>query len=393
MLKYYGSEIWKNHLQAGGEIMKGVKLFRVLGIQISLNYTWFIVFGLIAWSLASGYFPYHYPGLSRSAHWVMGFLAAVFLFLSVLAHELTHSYIAKREGIEVKEIILFIFGGVSQLTKEPEDPQKELKVAIGGPISSLVLALIFWILSKATSQAPDLILFTGLLGYLAFINLSLAIFNLIPGFPLDGGRVLRAIYWRRTGSLRKATRIAADTGKWVGVGIILLGLLLILLGNLIGGFWFVIIGIFLRSAAEGGVQQVVMKVALEGVKVKELMSRSVISVQPSLRIDRLVEDFYLTHKHITYPVTEGERIVGIITLKQVKEIPRDQWVEKTVREVMMSIQEEIMLDPDGEAVDALQKMIRTGEGRLPVVKDGKAVGMITRKDILTLLEIKTDLAE
>ena len=177
------------------------------------------------------------------------------------------------------------------------------------------------------------------------------------------------------------------------MGIILLGLLLILLGNLIGGFWFVIIGIFLRSAAEGGVQQVVMKVALEGVKVKELMSRSVISVQPSLRIDRLVEDFYLTHKHITYPVTEGERIVGIITLKQVKEVPRDQWVEKTVREVMMSIQEEIMLDPDGEAVDALQKMIRTGEGRLPVVKDGKAVGMITRKDILTLLEIKTDLAE
>ena len=392
MLKYYGSDIWENHLQVGGEIMKGVKLFRVLGIQISLNYTWFIVFGLIAWSLAAGYFPYHYPGLSRSAHWVMGFLAAVFLFFSVLAHELTHSYIAKREGIEVKEIILFIFGGVSQLTKEPEDPQKELKVAIGVPISSLVLALIFWILSKATSQAPDLILFTGLLGYLAFINLSLAIFNLIPGFPLDGGRVLRAIYWRRTGSLRKATRIAADTGKWVGVGIILLGLLLILLGNLIGGFWFVIIGIFLRSAAEGGVQQVVMKVALEGVKVKELMSRSVISVQPSLRIDRLVEDFYLTHKHITYPVTEGERIVGIITLKQVKEIPRDQWVEKTVREVMMSIQEEIMLDPDGEAVDALQKMIRTGEGRLPVVKDGKAVGMITRKDIHNLLESTTDLA-
>jgi Zn-dependent protease len=154
----------------------------------------------------------------------MGFLAAVFLFLSVLAHEITHSYIAKREGIEVKEITLFIFGGVSQLSKEPEDPQKEFKVAIGGPISSLILALIFWVLSKATSQAPNLILFTGLLGYLAFINLSLAIFNLIPGFPLDGGRVLRAIYWSKTGSLRRATMIATDTGKWIGVGIILLGL-------------------------------------------------------------------------------------------------------------------------------------------------------------------------
>ncbi len=373
--------------------MKGIKLFRVLGIQISINYTWFIVFGLIAWSLASGYFPAHYPDLSPSAHWIMGFLGAFFLFLSVLIHELTHSYIAQREGMEVKEITLFIFGGVSQLTKEPEDSKKELKVALGGPLSSLVLALIFWILFRATLRSPHLILFSGLLGYLAFINLSLAIFNLIPGFPLDGGRVLRALYWRKTGSLRKATQIASEIGKWIGVGIILLGLFWILTGNLIGGFWFVIIGIFLRSAAEWGLQQVLTKRALEGVQVKELMSPGVISVPPSLRIDQLVEDFYLAHKHITYPVTEGERIIGIITLKQVKEVPRNQWVEKTVREVMMPMREEIMLDPDGEAVDALQKMIRTGEGRLPIVKDGKVVGMITRKDILNLLEIKTDLGE
>jgi predicted transcriptional regulator len=165
------------------------------------------------------------------------------------------------------------------------------------------------------------------------------------------------------------------------------------MGNLIGGFWFVIIGIFLRSAAEGGLQQVMTKGALEGVKVKELMSRGIISVSPSLRIDRLVEDFYLTHTYITYPVVEGERVIGIITLKRVKEVPRDQWMEKTVREVMMPIQGEIILDPDGEAVDALQKMIRTKEGRLPVVKDGKAMGMITRRDILNLLEIKTDLME
>jgi len=373
--------------------MKGVKLFRVLGIQISLNYTWFIVFGLIAWSLASGYFPSRYPDLSPPTHWTMGFLGAFFLFLSVLVHELTHSYIAKREGIEVKEITLFIFGGVSQLAKEPDDSKKELKVAIGGPLSSLVLAFIFWILSRVTSPVPHLILYTGLLGYLAFINLSLAIFNLIPGFPLDGGRVLRALYWRKTGSLKRATRIASETGKWIGVGIILFGLFLILMGNLVGGFWFVIIGIFLRSTAEGGFQQVVMKEALEGVKVRELMSQGAVSVPASLRVNQLVEDFYLTHRYITYPVTEGESIIGIVTLKQVKEVPRDKWMEKTVREVMMPLREEIMLDPDGEAVEALQKMIRTGEGRLPVVRDGKALGMITRRDILNLLEIKTDLAE
>jgi Zn-dependent protease/CBS domain-containing protein len=373
--------------------MKGLKLFRVFGIQISLNYTWFIVFGLIAWSLASGYFPFRYPELSRSAYWIMGFLGAVFLFLSVLAHEVTHSYIAKKEGIEVREITLFIFGGVSQLAKEPEDPRKEWKVALGGPLCSLALAFLFWIASQLTSQIPNLFLFAGLLSYLAFINLSLAIFNLIPGFPLDGGRVLRAIYWSKTGSITRATQIAGSMGKWVGVGIILLGLFFILMGNLIGGFWFVIIGIFLRSAAEGGIQQVVMKGALEGVKVNELMSQGVITVQPSLRIDRLVEDFYLTHKHISYPVTEGGKIIGLITLKQVKEVPRDQWPEKTVQEVMIPVQKKLMLDPEGDAVEALQKMIRSGEGRLPVVQDGKVVGMITRRDILNLLEIKTDLAE
>jgi Zn-dependent protease/predicted transcriptional regulator len=323
----------------------------------------------------------------------MGFLGAVFLFLSVLAHEVTHSYIAKKEGIEVKEITLFLFGGVSQLAQEPEDPLKELKVAISGPLTSLVLAFLFWVVSKAISQIPSFILYTGLLGYLAFINLALAIFNLIPGFPLDGGRVLRAFYWKKTGSLKRATQIAASSGKWVGVGIILIGLLLILTGNLIGGFWFVIIGIFLRSSAERGIQQVVMKGALEGVKVKELMSRGVITVQSFLQIDRLVEDFYLTHKHVTYPVVESERIVGIVTLKRVKEVPRNQWAEKMVQEVMLPIREEMILDPDENAVDALQKMIRSGEGRLPVVHDGKPVGMITRKDILNLLEIKTDLME
>jgi CBS domain-containing protein len=210
---------------------------------------------------------------------------------------------------------------------------------------------------------------------------------------LDGGRVLRAIYWNKTGSLTRATRLASEAGKWIGVGIILLGLLMILTGNLMGGFWFVIIGIFLRSSAEGSFQQVVMKGALEGVKVKELMTQEVISVQPSVRISRLVEDFYLTYKHITYPVTENEKIIGIITLKRVKEVPRNEWEEKTIREVMLPLQEEMMLDPDGEAVDALQKMIRSGEGRLPVVKDGRPVGMITRRDILNLLEIKTDLGE
>ena len=368
--------------------MKGLKLFRVLGIQISLNYTWFIVFGLIVWSLAFYYFPYRYPELSQPAHWIMGFLGAVFMFLSVLAHEVTHSAIAKKEGMEVSEITLFIFGGVSQLTKEPQDPHKELKVAIGGPVSSLVLAFIFFLLAKTTSNLP---LLAGLLGYLAYVNVALAIFNLIPGFPLDGGRVLRALYWKKTGSLQRATRITSEIGKMVGVGIVLFGLFRLLIGDIMGGFWFVIIGIFLRSSAEGGYQQMVMNQALEGVKVKEVMGRPVITIQSSTRLDRLVEDFYLTHKHPTYPVLDGENIVGIITLKQVREIPRNEWNERMARDVMTPLREEILLNPEEEVTGALQKMVRSGEGRLPVLKDGKVVGMVSRRDILQLLEIKTEL--
>jgi Zn-dependent protease len=323
----------------------------------------------------------------------MGFLGAVFLFLSVLAHEVTHSYIAKKEGIEVTEIILFIFGGVSQMTKEPQDPQKELKVAMGGPLTSLVLSFIFFILGKTISSIPNATLVTGLLGYLAYINLALAIFNLVPGFSLDGGRVLRALYWRKTGSLRKATYMASEIGKLIGVGIIILGLLWILAGNLIGGFWFVIIGIFLRSSAEGSYQQMEMNRALEGVKVKDVMSTKVISVPPSLSLHTLAEDFYLTYKHITYPVVDGEKIIGIITLRQVKEIPRNQWSEQSVRDVMIPLREEILLDPEEEVARALQKMVRSGEGRLPVVKDGKGIGMVSRRDILHLLEFKTDLGQ
>jgi len=373
--------------------MKGFKLFRVLGIQISANYTWFIIFGLVAWSLAGGYFPSRYPDLTRSAHWVMGFLGAVLLFLSVLAHEVTHSYVAQREGIEVKEITLFIFGGVSQLEKEPEDPRKEFKVAIVGPLSSFALAIFFWIVSRITAQAPNLLLVTGLMGYLAFLNLSLGVFNLIPGFPLDGGRVLRAIFWSKTGSLRRATQVASETGKWVGTGIILLGLVSILTGNLIGGFWFVIIGMFLRTAAEGGYQQTVTKGALEGVKVRDGMSQAVLSVAPSLRIDRLVEDFYLTHKHITYPVLEDDRVLGIITLKDVKDVPREKWAEKTVRDVMKPLREEILVRPEDGAMEVLQRMVRTGEGRLPVVEGEKLIGIITRRDIMNLLEIRADLRQ
>src|SRR3989304_4072394 len=240
---------------------KGIKLFRVLGIQISLDYTWFIVFVLFAWSLSYGYFPFQHPGLPTGTYLTMGILSATLLFACVLIHEIS----------------LFIFGGVAQLTKEPEDAATELKIAIAGPAASLVLALLFY--GSAAAVNPEAFpLLKSVLGYLALINFILLAFNMIPGFPLDGGRVFRALWWMRTGDLNKATKVASNIGKGFALFLIVMGFFQIFMGSFVGGLWFVFIGVFVQQAAESGYQQVVIKKALSGLKVKDLMSKPVITV-------------------------------------------------------------------------------------------------------------------
>ncbi|MBM4286420.1 MAG: site-2 protease family protein, partial [Deltaproteobacteria bacterium] len=225
---------------------QGLTLFRLAGIRVALDFSWFIVFALVLLALSAGYFPRNYPGYDQTAYWLAGLVATLLFFASVVAHEISHSLMAIRSGIHIPEITLFIFGGVARLSEEPKDPKTELKIAVVGPLCSFALAALFWTLRVFLGGwLPDL--FIAVLRYLAFINVALGIFNLVPGFPLDGGRILRALWWWRTGSLTRATKVAADLGKGFAVALMVLGALQIFAGALINGVWFLFIGLFLRG--------------------------------------------------------------------------------------------------------------------------------------------------
>ncbi len=371
---------------------RGIKLFRVLGIQISIDWTWFIVFVLFAWSLSAGYFPFRHPGFTPGTYLAMGVVSALLLFACVLVHELFHSYTSNRLGLEIREITLFIFGGVAELTKEPDDPATEFKIAVAGPLASGLLALVFWLLSALfTGEAYPVA--NAILSYLSLINIVLLVFNMIPGFPLDGGRVLRAAWWARTGDVDRATRVASLIGKGFAVFLILSGLLQMFTGNFTGGLWSVLIGVFVQQAAESGYRQVVIKRALEGLKVKDIMSRDVVTVPEDKRISEAVDDYFIKYHHATFPVTSNSHVSGLLTLNKVRNIDKSEWERKSVGEVMEPLGPKDTLSPDDDAIEALRKMAsEDNSGRFPVLdKGGKLVGILSRTDIMKLIEFRAGL--
>ncbi|MFB0517810.1 MAG: site-2 protease family protein [Acidobacteriota bacterium] len=372
---------------------KGIKLFKVFGIQISLNYSWFIIFGLIAWSLAQGYFPQMRPNLSLTTYWLMGLITALLLFLSVLLHELSHSYVAMASGIEIKGITLFIFGGVARISREPSDARTEFKIAIAGPATSLALALVFWLSSRGVDFLMPGSVISSIFYYLFLINGILVAFNLIPGFPLDGGRLLRAYLWNRTDNLKEATRIASRVGKWFALLLIFAGFANIITGRLLNGIWFVFIGMFLQQAAAESYQVVVLQHSLAGVKVRDLMTSNVIAVDEGLSVAELVEGYFFKYRHTSFPVVSGEELRGIITLKVVKKLHREEWAYKQVRDIMSGVSSDAVLHPDESVVDALRKMTTEERGRLPVVEGGRLKGILARNDIMSLFKVKSDLGE
>jgi len=369
----------------------GIKLFSIFDIQIYINYTWFIVVLLVTWSLAYEYFPQQVPGKSLLSYWGVGLVTAVTFFGCILIHEISHSYISKKSGIPVPRITLFIFGGVAQISKEPPDPDTEFKIAVAGPLASAVLWTLFFGLGLLFRRVYDFPMLSAVFSILALVNGAVAIFNLVPGFPLDGGRLLRAYLWKKKGSLREATFITSQVGKVFAVGLIFLGFFQLLLGSIISGIWLIFIGFFLEQAATSGYQQVLMKEGLAGTKVREIMSHKVISVDPSLSLSQVVENFFFKYRYNSYPVVKGEKFLGCLTLNHVKHFPKDQWDKLKVSETMDKLSPELLLHPEEEAVEALSKMVRSGRGRLPVVEKDRLVGMLTRRDIMSFLKIRTDL--
>ncbi len=370
-----------------------IKLFKIFGIEVEIHISWFIIFLLIVWTLATAYFPYYYHNLSSDTYWIMGVAAAILLFVSVLLHELSHSLVAKKNGLSIKKITLFIFGGVAHMSNEPPDASTEFKMAIAGPLCSIFLMLFFLLLGEFIKSMYLWIPIYAVVRYLSIINGMLAGFNLIPGFPLDGGRVLRAVIWKWTKNLKRATWIVSNIGKVVAFLLVALGLLNILFGyNFIGGIWLIFIGFFLHQAATTGYMQVSLRQALSGVLAKDIMKKDVITVYKHMNLNELINEYFLRYKYKSFPVIEDDKVVGMVDLNSIKEINKDKWINVTVNEVMNNSVDKISVTPHQEAVLVMNKLMRNDIGKVLVIDRGKhLLGILTRKDIIQLLSLKTDL--
>jgi Zn-dependent protease/CBS domain-containing protein len=372
---------------------KRIKLFKLLGFEVNIDLSWIIIAVLITWSLAAGLFPYLYPGLERETYWIMGVVGALGLFASIVAHEFCHSIVARKFGMPMKGITLFIFGGVAEMGEEPPTAKAEFYMAIVGPISSLVIAVIFYLIYRAGVTGGWDTPVNGVVYYIAYINAILAAFNLLPAFPLDGGRVLRSILWGTRGNLRWATRVSSSIGAAFGIGLIILGIFQFIYGNVIGGVWMFLIGMFLRNAAQMSYQQLLVRKALEGEKVSRFMNTNPVTVQDSITVEQLVDDYIYKHHFKMFPVMSGDKLVGCITTRQVKEIPREAWGRETIREAAGQCSPENTIAPDTDAIKALGMMTQSGVSRMLVVENGRLVGIVTLKDLLDFFSLKVELEE
>jgi Zn-dependent protease len=361
---------------------RGISLGRILGIPIQLDYSWFLIFALITWTLAVGYFPAEFKGWPTYEYWVVGLVTSLLFFGSVLLHELGHSVVAMHYKIPVKGINLFIFGGASQIEKEPSSAGIEFVMAIVGPLVSFALAGIFYGLQFVVASIAPLL---ALVKYLALINGLLGVFNLIPGFPLDGGRVFRSIVWAVTGNSHRATSIAGILGRVIGFLFILFGVYLVITGNFINGLWIGFIGWFLESAAQSEVQQQRIQELLAGHRVSQAMSYNYTAVPPDMTLQQLVDNHILGNGQRSFVIQEGDRVDGLLTLHDIKEQPRADWPMTRVTQIMIPADRFKRTAPNADLWDAIEEMNHDGVNQLPVMTDGHIEGMLRREDILSYL--------
>jgi Zn-dependent protease/predicted transcriptional regulator len=369
---------------------QSIKLLTIFDIPIEINYTWFIIFGLVIFTLASGYFPAATPELPAPLHWLMALIASLLLFASLLAHELSHSVVAIRNNLPIHGITLFIFGGVAQLGEEPETPAVELKMAAAGPLLSLALAASFFLLTEIGRACQFPFYLLAITNYLFIINLVVAVFNLLPGFPLDGGRILRAAVWRLTGDIRRATAVASRLGKAFAFLLMGAGLLYLFSGLIISGVWFIFVGFFLLEAADNSYRQVALKKLLSGVQVSQIMSQNVITVPADMPLNLLVEEYFFRFRFASFPVIKDDRLVGLLTFHAIKEIEREQWPQVTAGDAMLPVTPGLTIDPNTELTEALARLAAGGLGRLLVMDGDRLIGILSQRDIMKLFEYKTE---
>jgi len=367
-----------------------LNLGKIAGVHVSIHHTLWLVFLMVAFSLATGYMPHHYPGLPAYVYWIIGLTSAMILFGSVLLHELCHSYIAMRNGIPVGRITLFFFGGVSEITEEPKSPDVEFRMAAVGPASSFLIAIVlgtFWYLFKSSNLSVGP---TAIMEYGATINVMLGGFNLLPAFPLDGGRVFRAILWRRRRDLLKSTMTAAKVGVGLAYLMMFGGFVVMFFGGFFNGVWTIMMGWFLKSGAESSMSQTIIGEAFSKMRVGEVMSKNVITVDPDLTIEELVKNNFLVYRYAAYPVPEDGEIWGMVTMEMLKQVPRERWNQTKVKYIMIPVDRLVMVRSDTLASDVMYKMARYGAGRVLIVDEGKLLGIVSHSDLMRVVRTRVE---
>lgn len=365
-----------------------IRLGKIKGIEIEINYSWLIVFGLITYLLATSYLPTMYPGWQVGLQWAIGGTMALLLFVSVLFHELSHSLVSKKLGVDVKKISLFIFGGVSQMEEEPDEPKKELKIAFAGPAMSLFQAALFLLLSTVLRNAgiPEVLM--AIFVYIYSVNFVLAIFNLIPAFPMDGGRVLRAIIWHFSKNLEKATKIASSIGGMFGYLLIFLGIFLILGGDLINGIWFLFIGWYIHQTSQSAYQYTIMTNRFNKIHVSEFMTEKVMAVDDHLSVQELVDNYFYKHKYTTFPVIRNGEAIGIVNIDSVRKIPKESWSRTAVGSITTPLGDSLVVSPDDTVTTAMEKILGNTIGRVLVMDHAKLIGIVSKTDMLNYIKIQ-----
>lgn len=367
-----------------------LQLFRVFAIPINLDASWLIVLVLLTWTLAAMY-HHDIKDLTDASYWILGVATALAFFTCIVLHELGHALVARRLGIPIRGITLFVFGGVAEIEGEPSSPGREFAMAIAGPVVTVVLSMFFWSLfafGKLFDWSPALVSFCF---YLGWVNSVILLFNLIPAFPLDGGRVLRAALWAGLGNLRRATYWASASGQTFASVLIGFGVLNFIFGDVFSGVWFSLIGLFLNNAAKSSYEQVLIQQALRGEPVRRFMTPHPVTVSPWINLREWVEDVVYRYHHKCYPVVEQGKLQGMITTKQLEQVAREDWPEVTVAKVMRRDLDQLSVTPDSDAFDALQRIQQADYSRLLVVDDGELVGLLSLRDLLKFLDLKLQL--
>ena len=382
---------FKNLLkQQQGKINTSYHLGKVMGIPIYLHISWFVIFTLVTVSLSWQYFPTVYPYWGVSLYWFVGVITSVLFFASVVFHELAHSWFSLRQGIPVRSITLFIFGGIARISRESPKPLEELAMAAAGPVSSLVVAGLFFIIRLLVGSDNEPVY--AVASWMLRINIALAVFNLIPGFPLDGGRVLRSILWRATGNYKRATRLATRVGQGVAYAFIVGGIgMALLTGDWFGGIWLAFIGWFLENAASSSFQQTMLREALKGLTVRDVITRDCVSVPQENTLKQVAQEHIIPSGRSCFMAVDGFRLSGIITLRDIKAIPQSQWENTTLKQAMTPINELQIARMEDAATEILDRMDQEDINQLPVIDNGNLIGIVTRENLIRFIRTRSEL--